>query len=371
MKNEQHTWYTITNIETVDSPALLLYKDRVLENIRQLKNSVKDIGTLRPHIKTNKTAEVCRMMMEEGISKFKCATIAEAEMLGSIGAGDVLLAYQPVGPKMFRLLEVSEKFPRTHFSTVVDSQKIAEELSALFHFHGRTLPIYIDINAGMNRTGILPDHVYALFESIQKLPGLTLSGLHAYDGHINDSDYSVRKKRTDDAFENVSALRMKIEEKLHRKIAVVAGGSPTFPVHAQRDGVECSPGTFVFWDWNYKEAFPDEPFDYAALVVTRVISIVDSKTLCTDLGHKSIAAERPLPRVHFLNAPGAVPVSQSEEHLVVNVADASAYAVGDVLYGVPVHVCPTVALYERASVVEHNTVVGQWRVIARDKKITI
>jgi len=55
-----------------------------------------------------------------------------------------------------------------------------------------------------------------------------------------------------------------------------------------------------------------KPFEYAALVISRVISIVDGYTICTDLGHKSVAAENPLPRVHFLNAPDAVPVAQSE-----------------------------------------------------------
>jgi D-serine deaminase-like pyridoxal phosphate-dependent protein len=98
-------WYEIKNIESIDSPALVVYKERVRENIRRLK-SMKDVAHLRPHVKTNKIAEVCNMMLDEGITKFKCATIAEAEMLGMIDAPDVLLAYQPVGPKVNRLLQV-------------------------------------------------------------------------------------------------------------------------------------------------------------------------------------------------------------------------------------------------------------------------
>ena len=104
----------------------------------------------------------------------------------------------------------------------------------------------------------------------------------------------------------------------NQPITIVAGGSPTFPTHLHRE-IECSPGTFVYWDWGYKHQLPDEPFDYAALVLTRVISIVDGQTITTDLGHKSVAAENPFPRVHFLNAPDATPFSQSEEHLVLKV----------------------------------------------------
>ena len=116
---------------------------------------------------------------------------------------------------------------------------------------------------------------------------------------------------------------------------------------------------------------PDEAFDYAALVLTRVISIVDAATICTDLGHKSVAAENPLPRVHFLNAPDAEPIGQSEEHLVLRVADAGQYRTGDVLYGVPVHICPTVALYNAADIVINNEATDQWKVIARDRTITV
>ncbi len=95
---------------------------------------------------------------------------------------------------------------------------------------------------------------------------------------------------------------------------------------------------------------------------------MNENTICIDLGHKSIAAENVIEkRVHFLNAENVQPTGQSEEHLVLKVQDASLYKVGDVLYGVPYHVCPTVALYDRAIVVENNEAVDEWKVVARDK----
>ena len=149
------------------------------------------------------------------------------------------------------------------------------------------------------------------------------------------------------------------------------GGTPSFPTHARRPGIECSPGTFVFWDWGYKHILPDEPFEYAALLITRVISVIDEETICTDLGHKSVAAENPLPRVYFLNAPNTVPTGQSEEHLVLNVPVGNSYRVGDVLYGVPVHICPTVALYDKAYVIEDHNMTGDWKVVGRNRSINI
>src|SRR5690349_16091307 len=97
-------WYEISDIDELDSPALVFYPERIRENIRVLKTMINDVGRLRPHVKTHKTREAAQLMMEAGISKFKCATIAEAEMLGMVKAPDVLLAYQPVGPKINRLI---------------------------------------------------------------------------------------------------------------------------------------------------------------------------------------------------------------------------------------------------------------------------
>ncbi|MCC6289601.1 MAG: D-TA family PLP-dependent enzyme [Chitinophagaceae bacterium] len=364
-------WYLVSNIDSIDTPALLVYEGRVKENIRLLQDMVTDNARLRPHVKTNKMAEVCKLLLDAGISKFKCATIAEAEMLAMLNAKDVLLAYQPVGPKISRLINLIKAYPATHFSCLTDNEQSVRFLNDAAAANHIVLPVFIDLNIGMNRTGIKPADANALADYILSLPHLTLAGLHAYDGHIRDSDIEIRKQNTDKAFAGVEALYQYLKNKTGKDFAIVAGGTPTFPVHAARKNVECSPGTFIFTDWGYKQGLPDEAFEYAALVATRVISVIDQQTICTDLGHKSVAAENPLPRVHFLNAPEVQPIGQSEEHLVLKVADASKYKVGDVLYGVPVHICPTVALYEKAFVVHNGTVEKEWKVIARNRYINM
>jgi len=364
-------WYIINNIDTIDSPALVLYKDRIQYNIQQAVNMVKDVERLRPHAKTNKIAEVCGMMMDAGIRKFKCATIAEAEMLGMIEADSVLLAYQPGGPKIERLYMLTQKYPATKYMCLVDNIDTVKNIGDVFNRHNATIEVYIDVNNGMNRSGTKPAGAFTLFGEAQGVQGIKIVGLHGYDGHIRDTNVSDRHHRSDGAFEQLKKLQQDITERYRVILKLVTSGTPTFPTHAGREGIECSPGTFVFWDWGYKTAVPDEPFELAALVITRVISIIDETTICTDLGHKSIAAENPFPRVHFINAPEVTPIGQSEEHLVARVPDASKYKVGDLLYGAPIHICPTVALYERANVVENHNVVTEWKVIARDRKISV
>jgi D-serine deaminase-like pyridoxal phosphate-dependent protein len=142
-------------------------------------------------------------------------------------------------------------------------------------------------------------------------------------------------------------------------------------MHARRPGVECSPGTCLLWDFGYSSKLPDLDFQCAALVLTRVVSKPGGNRLCLDLGHKAVASENPHPRVQFLDLPDAKAITHSEEHLVVESSRAVELTVGDVLYGVPWHICPTVALYSEAAVVKNGRVNQRWKILARERSLTV
>ena len=365
-------WYSVDNIEEIDSPALVIYLDRVKHNTELAISMVGDASRLRPHVKTHKTKEVTLLMMQAGISKFKCATIAEAEMLGMCNAPNVLFAYQPVGPKLKRFIALTKSFPNSSFSCLVDNTASATLLSEEALASNTTLNAFIDLNVGMNRTGIRAEDALKLYNSCRLLEGLNIVGIHGYDGHINDPDLQLRKERSDEAFKKVEEVKHQLIASGFTNPAVVMGGSPTFPVHAQRTGVECSPGTFVYWDKGYSDLFPDMEFLPAALVITRVVSLLNETTICVDLGHKSIAAENLLHRrAWFMDEPNAKFISQSEEHLVVELPAGHTRKVGDVLYGMPIHICPTCALYETANIIENNKAKEEWKIVARDRKISV
>jgi len=365
-------WYTIQDIDQLDSPALVIYPERVKENIQRAISMAGDAGRLRPHIKTNKSPDTTKLMLAAGITKFKCATIAEAEMLGQCQAPDVLLAYQPSGPKLQRFAQVVGKYPGTKYSCLVDNIGAAKKIAGHFTLMGKTIPVYIDLNVGQNRTGIIPgEKAMELFRFCTNTRGISFKGLHAYDGHIRNRNYEERKKVCDEAFALVENMKKEIEAAGFSPI-IIAGGSPSFSVHCKRPNVECSPGTFVFWDKTYLDLCPEQPFEPAALLVTRVISLPDATRICLDLGHKSVAAENEITRrVFFPEAPDLQPLSQSEEHLVLEAGPGHRYQPGDVLYGIPHHICPTVALYERAYTIENGQLSGEWRITARDRQLTI
>src|ERR1700683_259410 len=179
------SWYEIDNIEELDTPALVVYPERVRLNIARAITMVGDAARLRPHVKTHKSPAVTRLMLDAGIRRFKCATIAEAEMLAVEGAPDVLLAYQPVGPKISRLVELIRKYPGTKFSCLIDHVDAATAMSKRFQDAGLVVPVYLDLNVGMDRTGIAPGpEALALFRKAVELEGIDPGGLHVYDGYI-------------------------------------------------------------------------------------------------------------------------------------------------------------------------------------------
>jgi D-serine deaminase-like pyridoxal phosphate-dependent protein len=364
-------WYEVANVDEIPSPALAFYPERIEENIRRMIRIAGDAGRLRPHVKTHKTADVVKLQLKHGISRFKCSTIAEAEMTAAAGASDVLLAMQPVGPAIARFFALKRTFPETSFSAIVDAEEIVRQMARAAVDNGMNVCLWLDINSGMNRTGVAPGaEAIRLYRLIHGTKGLIAGGLHVYDGHIHESDAAARARQCDSEFEPVQAMIEDFRKADLRVPAVVAGGSPTFPVHARRSGVELSPGTTLLWDAGYGAAYADLEFLVAAVLVGRVVSRPAPGKVCLDLGTKAVASEMPQPRISLLTIPGCRTVGHNEEHLIIEPPDAGRYHPGDVVYGVPIHICPTVARYDTACVIEGGRCTGEWRIAARNRRIT-
>jgi len=360
-------WYRLENPDDVPSPALLIDPERVAANVRRMIEMVKgDVSRLRPHVKTHKMIEVMRLQIEAGITKFKCATIAEAEMAAEAGALDVLLAHQPVGPNAARLARLREVFPGTSFAAIVDDETVLWSLDR--RFQDDPLRVFIDVDCGMGRTGIPVGEAAGLYWLAEAAPGLIAEGLHVYDGQIHDADLADRERAMRAAFAPVHDLVEEVQPK-----TVIGGGSPTFALHAGLETWECSPGTTLLWDAGYGGRHPDLGFEPAVCLLTRAISKPGVGRVCLDLGHKAVAAESPLARrVKFLDWDGAEPIMHSEEHLVVEFAGAGDVELGSEFYALPGHVCPTVALHMEAVVVRNGKATGEtWAVRARNRRITV
>lgn len=365
-------WYLLTDAESVASPALLVHPATIEENLRRMIALAGSADRLRPHVKTHKMPQVIALELRHGISKFKVSTIAEAEMTADAGGTDILLAYPTIGPNARRMAELMTRFPGVRFRTIADSDEGVAGLAAAATAASLTIEVLLDLDVGMHRTGIAPGPAaVALYRRIAATPGLVPGGLHAYDGHLHDADHARLEAAVEEAFAPVWRLRADLMASGLPVPLIVASGTPTFPILARHAGVEVGAGTTVLWDSGQPTISPDLDFLHAAVLLTRVVARPAANRLCLDIGHKAVASEMPHPRVKFLGLEDATFVTHSEEHLVVETARADEFPVGTVVYAVPRHVCPTVALHAEVVVVQDRRVVDRWPVTARARRITV
>ena len=365
-------WYTLENSEHLITPNLAIFPDRIQYNIDSMIRTAGSPDRLRPHIKTHKIKEIVEMQQAVGITKFKCATIAETALLASCQVPDILLAMQPVGENINRLFKLAETYSNVSFSCLVDTLEAIESLERHTKESSGSLGVFLDLNSGMDRTGVVPgSEAEFLYARIAGSDSLTCRGLHAYDGHIRDTEFSLRKKHCDAAYEAVDALRNNLEKNGFEVPEIIVGGSPTFPVHAQRKGVILSPGTTLLWDVRNALDLPDMDFLPAAVLLTRVVSKPTANRITLDIGHKAIAPEMSFPRVDIMGLKEAKQVGHSEEHLVLELDDTKPIHIGQLFYAIPMHVCPTVCKYPSVLVVKNHRVADVWEVAARDYQISI
>jgi len=349
--------YELDDPDAIETPALLIFEDALDHNIRKAVELAGGAQNLMLHVKTHKSADILKRLMNAGISSFKCATLKEAEMTAQAGAASLVLAY-PIAQmkKALRFAHLQHSFSQTKFFTVVSSSYHINILSKAAIETGTTISVMLDLDVGLHRTGIAPDDkALDLARLISKSPGLEFAGLHAYDGQNDITDLNEREAATQNMLQMVMGLKNKLIENGLNVSSVVMGGTACFPYYAKEPGVIASPGTIVYWDAQYSKIFPDMPFRFAAVVLTQVVDSLPSLGLVTlDLGSKSISADKDIAkRAIFIGYPDIEIVRQNEEHTVIKPGSHS-LSIGDYLLAVPAHVCTAVIHYPGALLINKH-----------------
>ncbi len=360
--------YDIRGAQAIPSPALIYYRDIIRANTLRTIEIAGSAERLWPHIKTHKMGAMLDMQLDLGITRFKCATIAELILAAERGAGHALLAYPLVGPNIERFLDAAARFPQTVFYATGDDEGQLALLSRAALARKMAVNVFVDVNMGMNRTGVALDALFAFYRHCAGLPGLRLCGLHAYDGHIRAQDVNARNEQARPAAQRALAIREKLVQSGLDCSVMILGGTPTFPVHAPLEGVFLSPGTIFVSDQGYCQSFPDLGVLPGAAVLARVVSHPRAGLFTIDVGYKAICSDCAGVRGVIVGLEGAVPVMHSEEHWVFEMPGGKdAPEVGAVLYVIPTHICPTTALYPFAYVAENGDIIDRWPVDARDR----
>lgn len=367
--------YDIADTAEIISPGLVIFRDLVEKNLDEMIRIAGSVSRLRPHCKTHKMREIVELQLARGISKHKCATLAEAEMLAEAGVKDIFWAYNPVGPNIRRVARFLERFPEVALAVTADHPAPLAALGDCLAAEGRSVSVLLDLDSGQHRTGVpAGPAARTLYERIAKTPGVIPGGFHLYDGHNHQRDLGERKQAVLAGWRQAAALRDELVAAGLSVPRIVAGGTGSFPIFAALEdpSIELSPGTLVFHDWGYSETFPDLKFTPAAVVLTRVVSRPTKERVTLDLGYKAVASDPPAGnRLMLPGLPDAKAVLQNEEHLVIETSEAERFQPGDELVAIPRHICPTCAMHQRAYVVAEGQVVGTWQVAARDRVLTI
>lgn len=370
----------ISNVSELISPSLVVMTETLDRNLAEMIRIAGSPDRLRPHCKTHKMTAVTERELKAGITRHKCATFAEAEMLARAGVKDIFLAYNMVGPNVLRAVRFLETFPDVTFAVTADDAEMIRALSAAVQLLHATQPqaevqVLLDLDTGLRRTGVSDaEQAAALYEQLLNSPGLRPVGFHLYDGQNHQTPLDERTAAVLKGWEFARSLKDDFVRRGWPVERIVCGGTGSFPVFATLEdpAVELSPGTCVFHDTGYGAAFPDMQFEPALWVLTRVISRPAPDRLTLDVGNKAVASDPPKGhRIDFPDLPGAEQVLHNEEHLVLVTPLAERYRPGDVLFGIPRHVCPTSALHKWVYVAEGGKVVDQWEVTSRDRQLTI
>ena len=370
--------YRIENADSIFSPGLLIFSDLVKQNLDEMIRIAGGPERLRPHCKTHKTKEVAKIALQFGVTRHKCATIAEAEMLAGAGVRDILIAYQLVGPNLQRVVRLAEKFPNVQFATLVDHPRAVDQLSRVVQESGNSkisIGVLVDLNSGMNRTGIaIGPQAIELYEMIYSSDVLRIGGLHWYDGQHRQYDLLERTGLVNAGWEQLIRFRDQLLLSGLPVPRIVAAGTGSFPILAEHGepNLELSPGTTIFFDDDMATRFPEMKFQPALAILTRVISCNRVNELTLDVGHKACAADQPSGhRLAFPELSAVTELRHSEEHLVIQTPDADQFKIGDHLIAIPRHACPSSAVYRFANVIVEGRAVDRWEIVGRDRVLTI
>jgi D-serine deaminase-like pyridoxal phosphate-dependent protein len=377
MMVSEYAWdpaYAVDSFDDILTPALLVYPDIIESNIdRTLHLLDGNADRWRVHIKTAKLAFTLKMLIARGVRNFKCATTLELLTACECGAADVLLAYPTVGANARRVREIAEQFPDIRISV------LAENEAQIRQWEGSRLGIFIDINSGMNRTGIEESRtadIQALVETVTK-SGLTFRGLHYYDGHYGSLPEPDRLTAAHFGYDRLMAIISVVESAGQRVPEVITAGTPTFPAALAYPGFRdatfvhrISPGTIVYCD---ATTFAQLPAAYgykpAVLVAARVVSHPRPAIVTCDGGHKAVAADAGVPTCVVLGHPELTAIGPSEEHLPFTVNEGVVPPpVGEVLYLLPRHICPTVNMFNDALIIRGGAIESVQSVTARGRE---
>lgn len=356
------------SLTAVSTPAVLIVSDVVDANIAHMVALAGGPDRARPHIKTARTAWTVGRLRHAGLTKVKASTAAEAALAIRAGMADVLLAYPAIGPQLAAMGGLAAAHPDRSVSVLVDSPEAIRE------WPNSRLHAFLDLDSGLGRTGVPVEDRPAVEALLAELAaaGVTVKGIHAYDGHLAGPSTPEQEGRVRRGLEPVISITRALD-----LAELVVGGSHTFlPGMAACDDaglgdiVTGSPGTVVYCDHRSLSRFgPATGFRPAAFVVSRVVSTRRAGSFTVDAGLTAIQVDAGHPHFVVPGHPDFAAGDAAQEHAAIICSPNRQPAVGTLLSLLPFHVDTAIAQFSQVLVWEDG--VGLRREPVRHRHGTV
>lgn len=347
-------------IENIQTPALILDKKILLENIKAMNSLLEGSNMkLRPHYKSHKCDYLAHLQIQNGAKGMTCAKLSEAIDLADSGIEDILIANQIVDPKKIRRL--ADLAGDCRLTVCVDDADNIKMLSEAATASGNTIHCLIEYEVGMQRCGVSSkEEVLKLAELIEKSENLVFDGLQVYAGHISHVENLAEREEA--TLNNYTKIKDVISflNKHNISVNIVSGGSTGTAQVKVKDGIynELQAGSYLFMDATYKNL--NLPFENSLFILSTVVSKKNGLTV-VDSGVKTCGVDQGMPEIVGNEAELIV---ASEEHFQLHNLK-KPLEIGEKVKLIPGHCCSTVNLFDKIYLVDGDTVVDRIIITAK------
>lgn len=373
-------------VSQLPTPCCLIDKHKLQSNIARLSKHIGQLGcVIRPHVKTHKSIDVTREIINGGnVKGITVSTLREADYFFEQGIDDILYA---VGITPNKLEHVAQLIKQgCDLKVVLDNLDMAKlvvkkaaQLSCVFK-------IMIELDTDGHRSGINP-HSEALTEigdllessEFTELLGVMTHAGESYNCFTEESKLAMAWQERDLSLLAASRLR----QAGYACPEVSIGSSPTAHIIDNLDGItEVRAGVYVFFDLVMSGLKVCEQEDIAISVLASVIGYQrDKNWVITDGGWMAMSRDRGTSS-HAIDQgygvvtdidgkvlEGYIVSDANQEHGIICHHDskrelpADRFPLAGHLRVLPNHACSTAAQFDRFFVIDQDRVVGQWQSI--------
>lgn len=353
------------------TPCLVLDAVRMERNVARLRARVADLGVrLRPHLKTAKSVEVARRVMDSPRGPATVSTLKEATLFAAAGVRDILYAVGIAPGKLAQVLALRAE--GVDLMVVLDSVAQAEAVATASRESGAPIPALIEVDCDGHRSGVLPGDADALVAIGQALErGASLRGVLTHAGGSYAARGADALWQCAENERNGVVLAADILRAAGLPCPIVSlGSTPTAHCATDLTGVtEVRAGVFVFFDLVMAGIGVCSIDDIALSVLATVIGHQREKGwILVDAGWMAMSQDRGTSKQAVNQGygvvcdiagqpyPDLIVSDANQEHGIVTLRPGSSgmlpdLAIGDRVRILPNHACATGAQHQSYHVV--------------------